>query len=98
MEVLVMKSVLTEEQKVLSYILNKAPNIGTHSQKKIGEFWGDGNKIISQSVISQAIKEVGYQKKINSLNEKVDSLEEKLNLLEGEKPLLVIADRVPIRG
>ena len=83
-----MRRALNEKQRLIAYVLNKDPDSGNHSTKKIGEFFE-----VSQSTAYNAVKEVQIARKIQDLEQqlaaaKVDAKKyiETGRLSEGKSP------------
>lgn len=70
-----MQSKLTDLQKRMAYVLNKDINFG-YSMSSIGELMG-----VSQSTISNAIKQVDYLRQITNLEMELEEAKRQLNLL-----------------
>lgn len=69
-----MQAKLSEMEKRMAYVLNKDMNYG-YSMTKIGNMMG-----VSQSTISNAIKEVDYLRKINNLEAELNEAKRQLQL------------------
>jgi hypothetical protein len=86
-----MKKALNDKQKLMAYVLNKDPDLGNHSTKKIGDFFK-----VAQSTAYNAVKDVGIARQIQNLQKELE--ETKTELLaskEHKKPdLIQIASRV----
>ena len=76
-----MKKKLTEKHKMLAYIMKNDPDISYNkniTQKEIADLFG-----VSQSTISQGIKDMGQKIQINNLQKQVASLKgEALNMIK----------------
>lgn len=92
-----MRRALNEKQRLIAYVLNKDPDLGNHSTKKIGEFFG-----VSQSTAYNAVKEIQIARKIQDLKQqlaaaKVDAEKyiETGRLSEGKSPAFELKDNHP---
>lgn len=70
-----MQAKLTDLEKRMAYVLNKDINFG-YSMSSIGKLMG-----VSQSTISNAIKQVDYLRQITNLEMELEEAKRQLNIL-----------------
>lgn len=87
-----MKKALNDKQKIVAYLLNKDPDLGNVSTKKIGETFK-----VAQSTAYNAVKDIAIAKRIYDLEKKLE--ETKMEILTYQDPndpeLIHIARRIP---
>lgn len=76
-----MKKKLNDKQKLVAYVLNKDPDMG-YSMSKIGSLMN-----VSQSTISNTIKDVSYAKKIHDLESELTEAKKLATEFEEEHKL-----------